>query len=172
MVLAFPWPYRWFPPFFPFRAWITSLLTNAKSSLFTIFWPISSVVHSSLCQELSALCWSCIPISKSICFGRCSLYPADLIKLDHHHDHQQGDFCQPQTPLVFQIRYKVHFKKSIQKFLYRFLNLFCRKDSGFYCCFFPLIKSTRAAISFDSHVDVSADSHIRQLWFKEGFEFC
>ena len=28
------------------------------------FWPISSVVLSSLCQELSALCWSRIPISK------------------------------------------------------------------------------------------------------------
>lgn len=67
--------------FFPFRAWITSLFTNAKSSIFTIFWPISSVVLSSLCQELSALCWSRIPISKSIYFGRCSFILADLIKL-------------------------------------------------------------------------------------------
>ena len=67
--------------FFPFRAWITSLFTNAKSSIFTIFLPISSVVLSSLCQELSALCWSRIPISKSICFGRRSFILADLIKL-------------------------------------------------------------------------------------------
>ena len=29
------------------------------------FWPISSVVLSSLCQVLSALCWSRIPISKN-----------------------------------------------------------------------------------------------------------
>ena len=50
--------------FFPFRAWITSLFTNAKSSIFTIFWPISSVVLSSLYPELSALCWSRILISK------------------------------------------------------------------------------------------------------------
>ena len=42
--------------FFPFRAWITSLFTNAKSSLVTIFFAISSVVLSSLYPELSALC--------------------------------------------------------------------------------------------------------------------
>ena len=50
--------------FFPFRAWITSLFTSANPALSLSFWPISSVVLSSLCQELSALCWSRIPISK------------------------------------------------------------------------------------------------------------
>ena len=50
--------------FFPFRAWITSLFTNAKSSIFTIF--LANLLSSALLfvSGAIALCWSRIPISK------------------------------------------------------------------------------------------------------------
>ena len=50
--------------FFPFRAWITSLFTNAKSSIFTIFF--ANLLSSALLFVSGAigLCWSRILISK------------------------------------------------------------------------------------------------------------
>lgn len=47
-----------------------------------------------------------------------------------------------------------------------FINLFHlsrSKDSGFYCCFFPLDQIHTRCNFLDTHVDVSADSHIIQL---------
>lgn len=69
--------------FFPFRAWITSLFTSAKSSLVTIFFGQSPpVVLSSLCQELSALCWSAPCESpKAFTLVVAPFILADLIKL-------------------------------------------------------------------------------------------
>ena len=103
---AFPWSYCWFSSSSSHSEHGSRLYLPMLNPAFSLsFWPISSVVLS-LCVRSYRLYAGHAPMSKKHLLWSLLLYPCRPHKAGHHHDHQQGDFCQPQTPLVFQIRFK------------------------------------------------------------------
>ena len=106
--------------FFPFRAWITSLFTNAKSSLVTIFF--ANLLISSLLFVSGAIGFMLVThtdIQKAFTLVVAPFILADLIKLIIITITSKAILLASSTTGTSN-KIQRALKKSIQKILYRF----------------------------------------------------
>ena len=109
--------------FFPFRAWITSLFTNAKSSLVTIFF--ANLLISSLLFVSGAIGFMLVThtdIQKAFTLVVAPFILADLIKLIIITITSKAILLASSTTGTSN-KIQRALKKSIQKILYRFFWL-------------------------------------------------
>ena len=79
--------------FFPFRAWITSLFTNAKSHFYYLF---SNLLSSALLFVSGAIGFMLVThtdLQKAFTLVVAPFILCRSHQTGHHHDHQQGDFA-------------------------------------------------------------------------------
>ena len=106
--------------FFPFRAWITSLFTNAKSSLVTIFF--ANLLSSALLFVSGAIGFMLVThtdIQKAFTLVVAPFILADLIKLIIITITSKAILLASSTTGTSN-KIQRALKKSIQKILYRF----------------------------------------------------